>query len=581
MNHYPISKTPSPAISFGAEGYVDPQTFGMMQNHCNTLQNQNFALQQENLAMHQQRENQFSKAADKAYLTEFTAYDAETFVTSPDGKVYVVMQNQMGEMYKIKKLLSECLNFTVRYSIDPRDGSTSIEVQFSLPNGALTGFTLAMGDFQLKKLFYKFSESGGTLCCGKDGPRLLYELVSQLLSNQETHIISLAGWNLTEEKNWFFKGLPEVSVMLDKAVVPSLQSESHLMLSLLTGISFLKTRLPEAMQLTKPPSLICEQQHTPTAACMSCKPTEFIRILTSNRDKLLVYIRDGSADCQPTGTGTYRMNENYRLLQEEVQKGTLARTLYVILSTKITPALREKSLPVQVEESVSSVQDEALPVTWNDVISIVENNPTEFDARVQYAYQKEYALLEDSNVQQDAAVLNAVIEVICWTISRTAPKWETQARKAYESLLEHYTCWWDSLSNDAVPEVFRDALYAAAHRGFLRFREVKDADETFNKEKEVLYDDTYFYISTAMLKKLIASFMPQYLASDVLAKLSEADVLSGSMVKTLTLSPNYARNFRFRTIARSFVKKPGCRDIVHIKGDDVYANAVKITRRTV
>ena len=137
------------------------------------------------------------------------------------------------------------------------------------------------------------------------------------------------------------------------------------------------------------------------------------------------------------------------------------------------------------------------------------------------------------------------------------------------------------MSNDAVPEVFRDALYAAAHSGFLRFREIKDTDETFNKEKEVLYDDTYFYISTALLKKLIASFMPQHLASDVLAKLSEADVLSGSMVKTLTLSPNHARNFRFRTIPRSFVKKLGCRDIVSIKGDNAHANIVRAIRRNV
>ena len=152
---------------------------------------------------------------------------------------------------------------------------------------------------------------------------------------------------------------------------------------------------------------------------MGCKPTEFAKKLTTNRDYLLVYIRDGSADCQPTGTGAYRIAENYRLLQEEVQKGALSRTLYVILSTKITPALREQSLPIQVEESVSSVQDEVIPVTWNGIISMVENNPTEFNARIQRAYDEEYASLEDSTVRQDAAVLNAVVEIICWTVSRT------------------------------------------------------------------------------------------------------------------------------------------------------------------
>ena len=47
--------------------------------------------------------------------------------------------------------------------------------------------------------------------------------------------------------------------------------------------------------------------------------------------------------------------------------------------------------------------------------------------------------------------------------------------------------WWESLSDASAPEVFRDALYAAAQNGFLYFLEIKDADETFSKEKEVLY----------------------------------------------------------------------------------------------
>ena len=228
---------------------------------------------------------------------------------------------------------------------------------------------------------------------------------------------------------------------------------------------------------------------------------------------------------------------------------------------------------------MSSVQDEVIPVTWNGIISMVENNPTEFNARIQRAYDEEYASLEDSTVRQDAAVLNAVVEIICWTVSRTVPKWAEQVRNAYTSSLEYHIRWWESLSDASAPEVFRDALYAAAQNGFLYFLEIKDADETFSKEKEVLYDDTYFYFSTAMLKKLIARFMPQYLASDVLAKLADAGNLSGSVVRTLTLSPNRAQNFRFRIIPRSFVKKLGCRDIVNIKGDK--ANVVRTIRRNV
>lgn len=118
---------------------------------------------------------------------------------------------------------------------------------------------------------------------------------------------------------------------------------------------------------------------------------------------------------------------------------------------------------------MSSVQDEVIPVTWNGIISMVENNPTEFNARIQRAYDEEYASLEDSTVRQDAAVLNAVVEIICWTVSRTVPKWAEQVRNAYTSSLEYHIRWWESLSDASAPEVFRDALYAAAQMGSFIF----------------------------------------------------------------------------------------------------------------
>ena len=587
MNGYQPSLVPQPAVTFGEERLVDPWATTMLQNTCNNFQVQNMALQQENAALksknqslQQQKINPLSKAADRAYMRELTAYGTEHLVKFPDGRYQVVKENNLGEPYKVVKPLSDCTEFSARYVFDPRDSSTLIEVQYRLPNGKLSGFSIPAEKFQKGTLAQNFYKSGGTLHFGKDGPRLFYMLIAQLLSNRESCILSISGWNFTNSR-WTFKDSAACKSILNSPILPAagLASENQRMMSLVVGLSLLKTRFSEAMQPSKLFSLISEQNLVSTAESMGCKPTEFEKKLTANRDYLLVYIRDGSADCQLTGTGTNRIDENYRLLQEEIQKGTLSRTLYVILSTKITPALREKSLPIQVEESVTSVQDEVFPVTWNDMISMVENNPTEFNARIQRAYDEEYASLEDSTVRQDAAVLNAVVEIICWTVSRTVPKWAEQVRNAYTSSLEYHIRWWESLSDASAPEVFRDALYAAAQNGFLYFLEIKDADETFSKEKEVLYDDTYFYFSTAMLKKLIARFMPQYLASDVLAKLAEAGNLSGSVVRTLTLSPNRAHNFRFRIIPRSFVKKLGCRDIVSIKGDK--ANVVRTIRRNV
>lgn len=587
MNGYQPPLVPQSAVTFGDEQLVDPWAETMLRNTCSNFQVQNMALQQENAALktknqslQQQRANSIFKVADRAYLREFSAYRTEHFVKFPDERYYLVRENGFGAPYEVTKPLSDCTEFSARYVFDPRDGSTLIEVQYRLPNGKRASFSIPAEKFQKGTLAQNFYKSGGTLHFGKDGPRLFYMLIAQLLSNRESCILSISGWNFTNSR-WTFKDSAACESILNSPILPAagLASKNQRMMSLVVGLSLLKTRFSEAMQPSKLFSLISERNLVSTAESMGCKPTEFAKKLTANRDYLLVYIRDGSADCQPTGTGAYRIAENYRLLQEEVQKGALSRTLYVILSTKITPALREQSLPIQVEESVSSVQDEVIPVTWNGIISMVENNPTEFNARIQRAYDEEYASLEDSTVRQDAAVLNAVVEIICWTVSRTVPKWAEQVRNAYTSSLEYHIRWWESLSDASAPEVFRDALYAAAQNGFLYFLEIKDADETFSKEKEVLYDDTYFYFSTAMLKKLIARFMPQYLASDVLAKLAEAGNLSGSVVRTLTLSPNRAHNFRFRIIPRSFVKKLGCRDIVNIKGDK--ANVVRTIRRNV
>ena len=444
MNNYQLPPTPQPALSFGDGEYTESWATTMLQNTCNNFQVQNMALQQENAALknknqslQQQRADQFSKTADRAYMREFSAYRTEHFVKFPDERYYLVRENGFGAPYDVIKPLSDCTEFSARYVFDPRDGSTLIEVQYRLPNGKLSGFSIPAEKFQKGTLAQNFYKSGGTLHFGKDGPRLFYMLIAQLLSNRESCILSISGWNFTNSR-WTFKDSAACESILNSPILPAagLASENQRMMSLVVGLSLLKTRFSEAMQPSKLFSLISERNLVSTAESMGCKPTEFAKKLTANRDYLLVYIRDGSADCQPTGTGAYRIAENYRLLQEEVQKGALSRTLYVILSTKITPALREQSLPIQVEESVSSVQDEVIPVTWNGIISMVENNPTEFNARIQRAYDEEYASLEDSTVRQDAAVLNAVVEIICWTVSRTVPKWAEQVRNAYTSSLE-------------------------------------------------------------------------------------------------------------------------------------------------
>ena len=84
MNNYQLSPPPQAAVSFGNGEYTEAWITNVLHNTCNNFQAQNMALQQENSALknknqslQQQKTNQLSKAADRAYLRELTAYKTE------------------------------------------------------------------------------------------------------------------------------------------------------------------------------------------------------------------------------------------------------------------------------------------------------------------------------------------------------------------------------------------------------------------------------------------------------------------------------------------------------------------------
>lgn len=115
MGTYQAPQVPQPCVTFGDERFVDPWAATMLQNTCRNLQVQNMALQQENAALknksqslQQQRENPLCKAANRAYLREFTAYKTESLVEFPDGRYHLVKENPLGELYKVVKPVSDC-----------------------------------------------------------------------------------------------------------------------------------------------------------------------------------------------------------------------------------------------------------------------------------------------------------------------------------------------------------------------------------------------------------------------------------------------------------------------------------------
>lgn len=566
MNNYQLSPPPQAAVSFGNGEYTEAWITNVLHNTCNNFQAQNMALQQENSALknknqslQQQKTNQLSKAADRAYLRELTAYKTEHLVKFPDGRHYLVKENNFGELYKVANPLSDCTEFSARYVFDPRDGSTLIEVQYRLPNGKRTSFSIPAEKFRKSTLAQSFYKGGGTLHFGKDGPRLFYMLIAQLLSSRESCILSISGWNFNNSK-WIFKESAACESILNSPILPvaDFTSENQRMMSLVVGLSLLKTRFGEAMQPTKPYAMISESFSVTTEITLNCRLSELKKQLYNHRDDLLVHIHDGS------DSSRHQKTTNYDFLSDEAEKGSASRSIYVILARKLTPEIREHCIPI-IPAEIRSTTD-IVSVTWNDLISLAESNPDEFNSRAQRAYEEACSNFNGSNYCQDAAALNVVSEIICWTFSRTAAthQRERELQDTYKQTLEKYVQYWDSLTNASALDRFRDALYAAARKQSIRFRAIGDIDETYCKEVEVLYDEYKLYITLDLVKCLVSEYMSEFLVSDVLAQLTEASILSDSIVKTLTLSAGNPKNVRLRSINRSFVNGHGRRDITTI-----------------
>lgn len=566
MNGYQPPLVPQSAVTFGDERLVDPWAEIMLRNTCSNFQVQNMALQQENAALktknqslQQQRANSIFKVADRAYLREFSAYRTEHFVKFPDERYYLVRENGFGAPYEVTKPLSDCTEFSARYVFDPRDGSTLIEVQYRLPNGKRASFSIPAEKFRKNTLAQSFYKGGGTLHFGKDGPRLFYMLIAQLLSSRNSCILSIPGWNFNNSR-WTFKESATCESILNSPILPTagLASENQRMMSLIVGLSLLKTHFGEAMQPTKPYAMISESFSVTTEITLNCRLSELKKQLYNHRDDLLVYIHDGS------NSSRHQKTTNYGFLSDEAVKGSASRSIYIVLARKLTPEIRENCIPIIPAEICSTT--DAASANWNDLISLTENNPDEFNLRTQRAYEEACSNFKGSDYCQDAAVLSVVSEIICWTFSRTdaTHQRERKFQDTYKQTLEKYVQYWDSLADASALERFRDTLYAAARKQSIRFRAIGNIDETYCKEMEVLYDEYKLYITLDLVKSLVSEYMSEFLVSDVLAQLSEAGILSDSIVKTLTLSTGHPKNVRLRSINRSFVNGHGRRDITTI-----------------
>ena len=194
---------------------------------------------------------------------------------------------------------------------------------------------------------------------------------------------------------------------------------------------------------------------------------------------------------------------------------------------------------------------------------MLHNNANAFNSTVERSFTKVFDDLgEDCSVQREIAALSMIADVVKWHYSMQVPPQTLSVR--CDEYLETYTRYWERINDGNILTPFRNALYAARRSNMICFRSLEDVDISFDCQKEILYDDTYYYTSTALLKKIIKAHLSSYMPSDVLSRLKTVGVLSGSVSKTLTLAPNESKDFRFRTLLRSTLHQPGSRDLVEV-----------------
>ena len=331
-----------------------------------------------------------------------------------------------------------------------------------------------------------------------------------------------------------------------------------IMYQLVSLYAILQERLPSKMWIRRP-ICILTHEYLYTDSCIDSTPYLFKKALESLRDRPIVWIRSENINFNESSSA-YSRDKNYQALMNSTQSNQ-KHPLYMVVSSNLTPRQRTFCLPIQdfidPYEATNSID------SIGGLINSIMNNANAFNSTVERSFTKVFDDLgEDCSVQREIAALSMIADVVKWHYSMQVPPQTLSVR--CDEYLETYTRYWERINDGNILTPFRNALYAARRSDMICFRPLEDVDSSFECQKEILYDDTYYYTSTALLKKIIKVQLRSYMPSDVLNRLKTAGVLSGSVPKTLTFAPNESKDFRFRTLLRSSLHQPGSRDLVEI-----------------
>ena len=459
----------------------------------------------------------------------------------------------------IVKPFSPCRNLRAQKIIEHDTKKGFIKYTFDTPTGEHRSVIVDADCSALQR--YNLLQDNGFIVDANLPATICAELIARYtasgLASIPPQIKYSPGWYFSE-KHWGFQESEWVdlnAVLLSFTVPPT---PDMILYQLVSLYAILQERLPSKMWIRRP-ICILTHEYLYTDLCIDSTPYVFKKALESLRDRPIVWIRSENINFNESSSA-YSRDKNYQALMNSMQSNQ-KHPLYMVVSSNLTPRQRTFCLPIQdfidPYEATNSID------SIGGLINSIMNNANAFNLTVERSFTKVFDDLgEDCSVQREIAALSMIADVVKWHYSMQVPPQTLSVR--CDEYLETYTRYWDKLDTGSILAPFRNALYAARRSNMICFRSLEDVDISFDCQKEILYDDTYYYTSTALLKKIIKVQLRSYMPSDVLNRLKTTGVLSGSVPKTLTLAPNESKDFRFRTLLRSNLHQPGSRDLVEV-----------------
>ena len=494
--------------------------------------------------------------SQKAYREKQFKFDNSTLAPDSQGCLLILHSNGINT---VGKPFSPCRNLQAQKIIEHDTKKGFIKYTFDTPTGEHRSVIVDADCSALQR--YNLLQDNGFIVDANLPATICAELIARYtasgLASIPPQIKYSPGWYFSE-KHWGFQESEWVdlnAVLLSFTVPPT---PDMILYQLVSLYAILQERLPSKMWIRRP-ICILTHEYLYTDLCIDSTPYVFKKALESLRDRPIVWIRSENINFNESSSA-YSRDKNYQALMNSMQSNQ-KHPLYMIVSSNLTPRQRTFCLPIQdfidPYEATNSID------SIGGLINSIMNNANAFNSTVERSFTKVFDDLgEDCSVQREIAALSMIADVVKWHYSMQVPPQTLSVR--CDEYLETYTRYWERINDGNILTPFRNALYAARRSNMICFRSLEDVDISFDCQKEILYDDTYYYTSTALLKKIIKAHLSSYMPSDVLNRLKTTGVLSGSVPKTLTLAPNEPKDFRFRTLLRSNLHQPGSRDLVEV-----------------